>query len=151
VVIVCIGAVGAGSVIFKKRRDHHGFDTFPAPRRAQEQQPVESDRQKQIERPAPAPTPEPILPAEPKKPIMIPSDAGPAELFELVAETIAKNRGIGNSKALAPRELIDPTNPDPQLIEYIALYEKVRYSKSSTPGDTARLKELAARILKENA
>ena len=151
VVIVCIGAVGAGSVIFKKRRDHHGFDTFPAPRRAQEQQPVESDRQKQIERPAPAPTPELILPAEPKKPIMIPSDAGPAELFELVAETIAKNRGIGNSKALAPRELIDPTNPDPQLIEYIALYEKVRYSKSSTPGDTARLKELAARILKENA
>ncbi|HKL97957.1 MAG TPA: hypothetical protein VJ857_04755 [Methanocorpusculum sp.] len=151
VVIVCIGAVGAGSVIFKKRRDHHGFDTFPTPRRAQEQQPVESDRQKQIERPAPAPTPELILPAEPKKPIMIPSDAGPAELFELVAETIAKNRGIGNSKALAPRELIDPTNPDPQLIEYIALYEKVRYSKSSTPADTARLKELAARILKENA
>ncbi|HJJ52919.1 MAG TPA: hypothetical protein O0X66_00225, partial [Methanocorpusculum sp.] len=151
VVIVCIGAVGAGSVIFKKRRDHHGFDTFPAPRRAQEQQPVESDRQKQIERPAPAPTPEPILPAEPKKPIMIPSDAGPAELFELVAETIAKNRGIGNSKALAPRELIDPTNPDPQLIEYIALYEKVRYSRSPAPGETARLKELAARILKENA
>ncbi len=104
------------------------------------------------------PTPEPVrspqpaaTPAEPENPVTLPSNAGPAEQFKRIASVIAKNRGIlQKSEALAPRDLIDKDNPNPLLLEYIALYEKVRYSKRSTPEDTARLTELANRILKEN-
>lgn len=162
IIAVCLVIVGAGFFIIKKRRDQnrpdplkHDFSTqtdeiFSAPK--QTEQPIaEPETPIQIEKPAPTPTPAPILPAEPKKPVIIPSDAGPAEQFKLITAAIAKNRGIVKSEALSPRELIDPKKSDPQLLEYIALYEKVRYSKSSTPADTARLKELAARILKENA
>jgi len=96
--------------------------------------------------------PEPVVtPAEPEKPVTLPSNAGPAEQFKLIASVIAKNHGIlQKSEALTPRDLIDKENPNPLLLEYIALYEKVRYSKRSTPEDTARLTELATRILKEN-
>lgn len=101
--------------------------------------------------PEPVWTPQPaVTPAEPKKPVTLPSNAGPAEQFKLIASVIAKNRGLQKSEALSPRDLIDKKNPDPLLLEYIALYEKVRYSKRSTPEDTARLTELANRILKEN-
>lgn len=107
--------------------------------------------EKTIPTPEPVWTPQPaVTPAEPKKPVTLPSNAGPAEQFKLIASVIAKNRGLQKSEALSPRDLIDKDNPNSLLLEYIALYEKVRYSKRSTPEDTARLTELANRILKEN-
>lgn len=112
--------------------------TIPTPEPVRTSEPVRS--------PQPA-----VTPAEPEKPVTLPSNAGPAEQFKRIASVIAKNRGIlQKSEALAPRDLIDKDNPNPLLLEYIALYEKVRYSKRSTPEDTARLTELANRILKEN-
>ena len=107
--------------------------------------------EKTIPTPEPVWTPQPaVTPAEPKKPVTLPSNAGPAEQFKLIASVIAKNRGLQKSEALSPRDLIDKDDSNPLLLEYIALYEKVRYSKRSTPEDTARLTELANRILKEN-
>jgi len=108
--------------------------------------------EKTIPAPEPVRSPEPsVKPIEPEKPVTLPSNAGPADQFKLIASAIAKNRGIMKSEALSPGDLIDKDNPSPLLLEYIALYEKVRYSKRATPEDTARLNLLATRILKENA
>ena len=175
VVIICAAGIGAAVFIIKKRG---GFgksertktdplniaskpvDQIPqTPRKEEEfvaipafqKEPIPTP-EKTIPTPEPVRKPEPLVkPAEPEKPVTQPSNAGPAEQFKLIASVIAKNRGIlQKSEALAPRDLIDKDNPNPLLLEYIALYEKVHYSKRSTPEDTARLTELANRILKEN-
>ncbi len=175
IVIVCIAGIGAAVFIIKKRSSRekragvkNDLQTIapsrPADHVTQTPQKEEefvsipafqkehiSTPEKTIPAPEPVHSPEPVVkPAEPQKPVTLPSSAGPAEQFKLIASAIAKNRGLQKSEALSPRDLIDKKNPDPLLLEYIALYEKVRYSKRSTPEDTARLTELATRILKEN-
>ncbi len=175
VVLICAGA-GAAVFIIKKRG---GFEKIlrikddplnippsgPADQVPKTQPQVEEEfveipafqkepiptPEKTFPTPEPVWTPQPaVTPAEPKKPVTLPSNAGPAEQFKLIASVIAKNRGLQKSEALSPRDLIDKDDSNPLLLEYIALYEKVRYSKRSTPEDTARLTELANRILKEN-
>lgn len=178
VVIICAAGAGAAVFIIKKRG---GFgksqrikddplniplsgpaDQVPQTQPKEEEEFVEipafqkepeTISEKTIPAPEPIRSPEQLVtPAEPEKPVTLPSNAGPAEQFKLIASAIAKNRGLlQKSEALSPRDLIDKKNPDPLLLEYIALYEKVRYSPRSTPEDTTRLTELATRILKENA
>lgn len=174
--IICLAGIGAAVVIIKKRgafgkskstkTDQLNIASKPVdqipqtPQKEEEFVAIPAFQKEPIPTPEKTiPTPEPVrkpdpvvMPAEPEKHVTLPSNAGPAEQFKLIASVIAKNRGIlQKSEALAPRDLIDKDNPNPLLLEYIALYEKVRYSKRSTPEDTARLTELATRILKENA
>ena len=84
------------------------------------------------------------------QPAEIPEDPTPAGQYKLVAGAIARNHGIMKSDSLTPRDLLKIAEGAPLVQEYISLYEKVRYSRHAVPGDTARLEELAAKILKEN-
>ncbi|MDO9523792.1 MAG: hypothetical protein Q7J08_08815 [Methanocorpusculum sp.] len=176
IVIVCAAGIGAGIFVIKKRSSREkstGVKNDPlnvtssgsadqvSPMNWEKEEFVavpafrkepEAVLEKPVLAPEPVRSPEPsVKPAEPQQPVSLPSDAGPAGQYKLIASAIAKNRGIMKSEALSPRDLIDKKNPDPLLLEYVTLYEKVRYSPRSTPEDTARLTELATRILKENA
>jgi hypothetical protein len=90
-------------------------------------------------------------PVEAVQPAETPEDVTPAGQYKLVAGAIARNHGIMKSDSLTPRDLLKIAEGAPLVQEYISLYEKVRYSRHAVPGDTARLEELAAKILKENA
>ena len=177
IVIVCIVGVGAVIFIIKKRssrgksaggkNDPLNIPSSALTAQVPQTQPKEEEfvevpafrkaPDTVLEKPVPVPepvrSPEPsVKPIEPQKPAALPKDADPADQFKLIADVIAKKRGLlQKSEALAPRDLIDKKNPDPLLLEYVTLYEKVRYSPRSTPEDTARLDLLATRILKENA
>lgn len=89
-------------------------------------------------------------PVEAVQPAETPEDLTPAGQYKLVAGAIARNHGIMKSDSLTPRDLLKIAEGAPLVQEYISLYEKVRYSRHAVPGDTARLEELAAKILKEN-
>ena len=161
IVIVCIAGIGAVIFVIKKRSSREksaGVKNDPlnitSPGSADQVPQTHPKKEEYVTVPVPESvrSQEPsVKPIEPQNPVIRLSDAGPAGQYKLIAAQVAKNRSIMNSEALSPRDLIDKENPDPLLLEYITLYEKVRYSPRSTPEDAARLTALAARILKENA
>ena len=74
----------------------------------------------------------------------------PGECYTLVAETIAKNQDIENIQVYTPRQLIDAVEtPSAALQEFIALYERVRYSRNTDAADLAQLNTLAAAVKEE--